>query len=69
MKGSKKWIEGNKRCEKNKQIPQVRFRWRIKKLDTHKGVVVDILLDSGAIGLFIDSKFVREQEFKLDRLE
>jgi len=48
---------------------QVRFRWRIKKLNTHKGVVVDILLDSGAIGLFIDPKFVREQEFKLNRLE
>ena len=45
------------------------FRWRIKKLDTHKDVVVDTLLDNGAIGLFIGPKFVREQEFKLDRLE
>jgi len=30
----------------------------LEKLENHEGVVVKALLDSGAIGLFIDTTFV-----------
>ena len=40
----------------------------LEKLNTYKSVV-NMLLDSRAIGLFIDPKFAREQRFKLDWLE
>ena len=41
----------------------------LKKLESHKRVVVKVLLDSGAIGLFMDIKFTKEKEFKLERLK
>ena len=30
----------------------------VEKINTHKGVSVKALLDSGATGLFVDKKFV-----------
>jgi len=32
----------------------------MEKIDTHKGVSVKALLDSGATGLFADKKFVKK---------
>jgi len=32
----------------------------VKKIDTHKGVFVKVLLDSRAIGLFANKKFVEK---------
>jgi len=32
----------------------------VEKIDTHKGVSVKALLDSGATGLFADKKFVKK---------
>jgi len=36
----------------------------IKKTDTYKGVTIKALLDSGAIGIFIDRKTVAKHGFK-----
>jgi len=33
----------------------------LEKLDTHEGVTVKALLDSGAMGMFIDKEFAEEQ--------
>jgi len=41
----------------------------LKKLESHKRVVVKVLLDSGAIGLFMNTKFTKKKEFKLERLK
>jgi len=41
----------------------------MEKIDTHKGVTVKALLDSGATGMFVDKKFTEEHRFKLDKLE
>jgi len=41
----------------------------IKKIDTHKGVSVKALLDSGVTGLFINKKCVQRGSFKLIKLE
>ena len=40
----------------------------VEKLDTHKGVLVKALLDSGATELFADKKFVEKQGFKKEKL-
>jgi len=41
----------------------------LEKIDTHEGVTVKALLDSGVIGMFIDRKFAEKQGFKLDQLK
>jgi len=41
----------------------------IKKTDTYKGVTIKALLDSGAMGIFIDRKTVAKHGFKLQKLE
>jgi len=41
----------------------------MEKMDTHEGVTVKALLDSGATGMFTDRKFVEKNGFKLERLE
>jgi len=41
----------------------------LEKIDTHEGVTVKALLDSGATGMFIDRKFAEKYGFKMDKLE
>jgi len=41
----------------------------LEKLENHKGVAVKALLDSGAIGLFMDTTFAKEQRFKMEKLK
>ena len=41
----------------------------LEKLESHEGVAVKALLDSGATGLFMDTTFVREKEFKMERIK
>jgi len=40
----------------------------VEKINTHKGVSVKALLDSGATGLFADKKFVKKWRFKKEKL-
>ena len=40
----------------------------VEKIDTHKGVSVKALLDSGAMGLFISKKYAEREGFKLIKL-
>jgi len=41
----------------------------MEKINTHKGVIVKVLLDSRAIEMFADKKFVEKNRFKLERLD
>jgi len=41
----------------------------LEKLESHEGVAVKALLDSGATGLFMDMTFAREKEFKMKRMK
>jgi len=41
----------------------------IEKLDTHEGVMVKALLDSGATGMFMDKKMAVKHGFRLQKLE
>jgi len=41
----------------------------LEKLESHKGVAVKALLDSRAMGLFMDTTFAREKGFKMEKLK
>ena len=41
----------------------------LEKVDTHKGIMVNALLDSGATGLFMDKGFMEKNGLKMERLE
>jgi len=41
----------------------------LEKLESHEGVAVKALLDSGATGLFMDMTFAREKGFKMKRMK
>jgi len=41
----------------------------LEKLKNYKGIAVKALLDSRATGLFTNTKFTKEKEFKLERLK
>jgi len=41
----------------------------LEKLESHEGVAVKALLDSGATGLFMDTTFAREKGFKMERMK
>ena len=45
------------------------MRVGLEKLENHKGVAVRALLDSGAIGLFMDMTFAQEKGFKIEKLK
>ena len=52
-----------------KPLKKIWLEIGIEKLDNHEGVTVKVLLDSGAIGMFMDKKFVEEHGFKLEKLD
>jgi len=49
-------------------LKKVWMKVGLKKLENHKGVVVKVLLDSETTGLFIDTAFVKEKGFKMEKL-
>ena len=50
-------------------LREVTVKIGLEKIDIQKGVIVEALLDSGAIGLVISSKFARKQESKLNKMK
>ena len=50
-------------------LREVWMRIGIERIDTHEGVTVKALLDSGATGMFVDKKFAEKHGFRLDKLE
>ena len=58
-------------CNLNKEnmLREVTVKIRLKKIDMQEKIMIEVLLDSGVIGLVISSEFVRKQEFKLKKIE
>ena len=52
-----------------KILREVMVKIRLERIDTQKGIMVEVLLESGAIGLVMSSEFAKKQEFKLKRLK
>ena len=50
-------------------LREVWLKVGLEKLESHEGVVVKALLDSGAIGLFMDTTFTKEKGFKMEKLK
>ena len=42
---------------------------RLERIDIQEGVIVEVLLDSGAMGLVMSEEFAKKQDFKLKKLE
>ena len=52
-----------------KMLRKVWLNIGVEKVDTHEGITVKVLLDSSAIGIFMDKKMVTRHRFRLQRLE
>jgi len=50
-------------------LREVTVKTGLERIDIQEGVTVEMLLDSGAIGLVISSEFIRKQEFKLKKIK
>jgi len=50
-------------------LREVWLKVGLEKLESHEGVAVKALLDSGATGLFMDTTFAKEKEFKMEKLK
>jgi len=54
---------------KGKTLREVTVKIRLERIDTQEGIMVEVLLDSGATGLVMSSEFAKKQGFKLKKLE
>jgi len=55
---------------KNKKaLREVIVKIRLKRIDIQERITVEVLLDSGVIGLVMSSEFTKKQGFKLKRLD
>ena len=71
LKELKEKAKGEERVVRHTMQP-LRAVWMkigLEKVDTHEGVTVKALLDSGATGLFMDKKFIEKNVFKMEKLE
>ena len=50
-------------------LREVTVKIRLERVDMKEGIIVEVLLNSGATGLVISLEFVRKQGFKLKKLE
>ena len=50
-------------------LREVWMKVGLEKLESHEGVAVKALLDSGATGLFMDTTFAREKGFRMERMK
>jgi len=71
IKELKEKMKGEERVVRHTMQPlrEVWMRIGMEKINTHEGVTVKALLDSGATGMFVDRKFAERHGFKLEKLE
>ena len=52
-----------------KILKEVWLNIGVEKVDTHEGIMVKALLDSGATGMFMDKRTAAKHGFRLQKLE
>ena len=57
------------RKTEGKILREVTVKIGLERIDTQEGIIVETLLDSGAMGLVMSSEFAKRQDFKLKKLE
>ena len=62
-------ILSNQNKKKEELLREVIVKIRLERIDTHERITVEVLLDSGAMGLVMSLEFVRKQRFKLKKME
>jgi len=50
-------------------LREVWMKVGLEKLESHKGVAIKALLDSRAIGLFMDTTFAKEKGFRIEKMK
>ena len=50
-------------------LREVWMKIGLEKLESHEGIAVKALLDSGATGLFMDMVFTKEKGFRMERMK
>jgi len=50
-------------------LREVWLKVGLEKLESHEGIAVKVLLDSGVTGLFMDMTFAKEKGFKMEKLK
>jgi len=48
-----------------KMLREIWLNIGVEKVDTHEGIIVKALLDSGTTGIFIDKKMAAKHRFRL----
>jgi len=62
-------VEKKKGKKKEKLLREVMVKIRLKQKEEEEGIVVDMLLDSGVIGLVMSDEFARKHRFRRTKLE
>ena len=55
--------------DKEDLLREVIVKISLERIDMQEGITVEVLLDSGAMGLVMSSEFTKKQGFKLKKLE
>ena len=58
-----------RKAKGEKLLREVMVKTGLKRIDTQEGIMVEVLLDSGATRLVMSSELAEKQEFKLKKLE
>jgi len=64
--------EGGSQREVRRTFKMLREIWMtigVEKLNTYEGITIKALLDSGAIGMFMDKRMATRHGFKLQKLD
>jgi len=64
-----KSVEVKKKIEGGKLLKEVIIKIRLKQKENEEGIIVKVLLDSGAIRLVISLEFARKNNFKKKKLD
>jgi len=67
LEGTKKEMKVRKVGEKT--LREVTVKIGLERIDMQEGIMVEALLDSGAMELVMSSEFAKKQGFKLKKLE
>ena len=64
-------VENTSICnlDNGNMLREVTVKIGLERINIQKGVTVEALLNSGAMGLVMSLEFTRKQEFKLKRIE